>query len=194
MSEKIADTTKNTAENTHQDVEEVKTGEPSKNQKKKEEKLARLKKEKEEKEAAKKEKAAQVTEKQKEKKGLFKEEEIKDPTAYYENRCHMITNLRSNEKYRPYPHKFNVTHSISEFVKEFNDVCTEKGQFLDKEVSIAGNTFYFFIFLFFSLKKVSSYLNIILKSYLFIYFNTIIFTLNRTCYQHQKIRSQAHFL
>lgn len=91
--------------------------------------------EKQAKEAEKKAKGEATGEKSK--KGI-QQEEIKDPTAYYENRCSLITNLRSHEKYRPYPHKFEVNYSIAEFIREFEPLCTEKGEFLEKEVSVAG--------------------------------------------------------
>ena len=67
------------------------------------------------------------------------ENKERELTAYYENRCKMIEDLRYSEKYRPYPHKFEVTHSLTQFIKEFNDQIKEKGVFLDKNVSVAGN-------------------------------------------------------
>lgn len=131
-----------------ENVEETKADEskgPSKNELKRRQKEeeARKKKEakeleKQAKEAERKAKAELAGEKPKEKKG-FHQEDAKDPTAYYENRCKLINEtLRSNEKFRPYPHKFEVNFSISEFINEFGPVCTENGHFLDKEVSVAG--------------------------------------------------------
>jgi lysyl-tRNA synthetase class 2 len=136
MSDNPEDTT-NTIQNDQKAVEEVKT-DTSKNAAKKLAKQLQKQKEKDEKDAAKQAKLAQQGEKPKEKKTVIQEEEIKDPTAYYENRCNLITHLRNNEKYRPYPHKFNVTHSIAEFVKQFEELCGEKGKSLDQEVSVAG--------------------------------------------------------
>ena len=115
----------------------------SKNEQKRLAKVAQKEKEKAEKDALKK-----ANEKdQPPKKKPVEEEEIKDPTAYYENRCKFIETMRNHEKYAPYPHKFEVSHSIAQFIKEFDAAITEK-TFLDKEVSIAGISFNTYLILF----------------------------------------------
>ena len=59
-------------------------------------------------EAEKAEKAAKKAKEQEGKEKKPKEEEILDPTAYFENRSKMITELKKNPKTDPYPHKFHV--------------------------------------------------------------------------------------
>jgi lysyl-tRNA synthetase class 2 len=144
MSDKPTD---NVPTNPEQPVnEEVKEAEggPSKNEQKRLAKLALKEKEKAEKLAKKQEeeekKKAAGGDQPKKKKAVFggEEDEIKDPTHYYENRGKFISTVRNHEKYNPYPHKFEVSHSIPAFIKEFEPQCTEKGQTLDTQVSIAG--------------------------------------------------------
>jgi len=124
--------------------EEVKEGEQtiSKNEKKRLEKLALKEKEKAEKLKKKQEeeekKKAEGGDQPKKKKAAFGAEEDQDPTHYYENRGKFIAGLRNHEKYNPYPHKFDVSHTIPQFIKEFEPQCTEKGQFIEKEVTVAG--------------------------------------------------------
>lgn len=130
---KPVDPVQNTAP---EEVKADEAGKLSKNQQKYLEKQAKKEKEKAEKEAAKKEKEAQNPTVAKKK--AVVEEEILDPTAYYENRCKFISNIRSHPKYGPYPHKFHVSHSIAEFTNEFTPLCVENGKFLDREVSVAG--------------------------------------------------------
>ena len=65
------------------------------------------------------------------KKGVEKkEEEILDPTAYYENRSAMINELKKSPETYPYPHKFEVKLTVPEFIKAYGEV-TEKGAFLE---------------------------------------------------------------
>jgi lysyl-tRNA synthetase, class II len=86
------------------------------------EKQKRLDAEKAEK-AAKKAKEAEGKDKK------VKEEEILDPTAYFENRSKMINDLKLNEKTYPYPHKFHVELTIHQFIEKFTPI-TEKSVWL----------------------------------------------------------------
>jgi lysyl-tRNA synthetase class 2 len=67
-----------------------------------------------------KEKAEKAAKKVEESKGKEvkekKEEEILDPTAYFENRSKMILDLKKNKDTYPYPHKFNVNITIHNFI------------------------------------------------------------------------------
>lgn len=38
----------------------------------------------------------------------------------------------------PYPHKFEVSHTITQFIEEFDPKVTEKGQILDQVVTIGA--------------------------------------------------------
>lgn len=65
-------------------------------------------------------------------------EEILDPTQYTHNRKQFVQKIREEGK-NPYPHKFDRTHRIDEFNKDFDPVCVEKGVFLeDRQVAITG--------------------------------------------------------
>jgi lysyl-tRNA synthetase class 2 len=114
----------------------------SKNQQKRDQKEAEKKKAQEEKDRLKKEKEKEKLEKEgppKEKKEEKKEEEeILDPTLYLENRSKVIKNLKSDPKYHPYPHKFHVTHSVEQFIKEFDPKCVNKSETLPDLVCVAG--------------------------------------------------------
>ena len=107
-------------------------GEPklSKNEQKRIEKQKRLEAEKAEK-AAKKAKEAEGKETKK------KEEEILDPTAYFENRSKMITELKKNPNTYPYPHKFHVKMTLKEFIQKYGPI-TEKSVWMEEQVSIAA--------------------------------------------------------
>ncbi len=148
MSDKPTD---NVPTNPEQPVnEEVKEeGGISKNEQKRLAKLAQKEKEKAEKlakkQAEEEKKKAEGGDQPKKKKAVFggDEDELKDPTHYYENRGKFISSVRNHEKYNPYPHKFEVSHSIPAFIKEFEPQCTEKGQTLDTQVSIAGKNIHF---------------------------------------------------
>lgn len=77
-----------------------------------------------------------------EKKGVPKKrddcEEVLDPTQYTNNRRQFLEKLRAEGK-NPYPHKFERTHRIDEFVKAFDSVCSEPDKFHeDKLVSLTG--------------------------------------------------------
>lgn len=58
-----------------------------------------------------------------------KEKEILDPTQYFENRSKMVNELKKNPETYPYPHKFHVRITVSEFIKKYDPVCV-KGQWL----------------------------------------------------------------
>jgi lysyl-tRNA synthetase class 2 len=66
-----------------------------------------------------------------------KQEEILDPTQYFENRSKMINELKKDPNTYPYPHKFHVAMTVSEFTKKYDPLCV-KGQWLEEEVSLAG--------------------------------------------------------
>ena len=106
------------------------TNKLSKNEQKRLEKQKKLEAEKAEK-AAKKAKEAEGKEKKP------KEEEILDPTAYFENRSKMITELKKNPNTYPYPHKFHVQLTVHQFINKYAPL-TQNGQWLEENVSIAG--------------------------------------------------------
>ena len=65
-----------------------------------------------------------------------KDEEELDPTKYFENRKAWLTKrMESGEN--PFPHKFQVTISLPEFIKKYKDI-TKKGEFLPDTVNVAG--------------------------------------------------------
>jgi len=118
-------------------TEDSKDKGPSKSELKKQAKLEKLAKEKAEKDAKKKEKEEtqpKIAKKEKE----VAEEEILDPVLYYESRCKVISHLKGEQKSHPYPHKFQVTHSIEAFRKKYDPICVENNVFLNETVSIAG--------------------------------------------------------
>ena len=124
-------------------TEESKEKGISKNEQKKQAKLEKLAKEKAEKEAKKKE-ADEAKKKDKEGQEAKKkdeekpEDEILDPVLYYESRSKVISNLKNDPKTHPYPHKFQVSHTIEAFRKAFDSKCVEKNTFLEEVVSVAG--------------------------------------------------------
>jgi lysyl-tRNA synthetase class 2 len=64
--------------------------------------------------------------------------EILNADDYYKERCNFVNSLRTHPKYKVYPHKFHVSHQISDFHKEFEAKCVEKGAFLEEKVSVAA--------------------------------------------------------
>ena len=71
---------------------------------------------------------------EKEKKG--KPEEELDPTKYFENRKnYLLKEIESGKN--PFPHKFQVTISLPDFIKKYKGI-TKKGEFLDDVVQVAG--------------------------------------------------------
>jgi lysyl-tRNA synthetase, class II len=116
----------------------------SKNAKKKAEKAEKLAAEKAKKEAEKAKKAEEEAAKKAAEgaavKKKEKEEEILDPVMYFENRSKAVIGLKSQALTHPYPHKFEVTHTHDQYIKEFNDKCKENNKFDETTtVSIAGN-------------------------------------------------------
>ncbi len=69
------------------------------------------------------------------KKEAKKEEEL-DPTQYLKNRQTWIESQKE-KGVNPYPHKFQTTMQISEFISKFKDV-TKNDEFLKDEVAVAG--------------------------------------------------------
>ena len=96
---------------------------------------------KKEEELAKKKAEKQAAEKEKEKEGNAPKkkkniEEELDPTKYFENRkTFLLKQIEAGEN--PFPHKFEVTISIPEFIKKYTNI-TKKGEFLDEVVQVAG--------------------------------------------------------
>mgnify|MGYP002623837039 FL=1 len=110
------------------------TGEQvSKKELKKREKMRK----KEEEQAKKKaEKEAKAKEGGGEKKKKKNDEEELDPTKYFENRkTYLLKKMEAGEN--PFPHKFEVTINLPEFIKKYSDI-TKKGEFLDEVVQVAG--------------------------------------------------------
>lgn len=52
----------------------------------------------------------------------------------------MITELKKNPETNPYPHKFHVAQTVSQFIKHYSPLCV-KGEWLEQETSIAGRVF-----------------------------------------------------
>ena len=97
---------------------------------KQEEEQAKKKKDKEEKEKE------QEGKKEQKKKGPKGGEEELDPTKYFENRkAYLLKEIESGKN--PFPHKFEVTIGLPEFIKKYKDI-TKKGEFLDEVVQVAG--------------------------------------------------------
>ena len=71
----------------------------------------------------------------KSKKNVETEEEI-DPTKYFENRKKWILEEMAKGN-NPYPHKFNVTISLPDFISKYKDI-TKKGEWLPETVQVAG--------------------------------------------------------
>ena len=96
---------------------------------KQEEEQAKKKKDKEEKEKE------QEGKKEQKKKGPKGGEEELDPTKYFENRkAYLLKEIESGKN--PFPHKFEVTIGLPEFIKKYKDI-TKKGEFLEEVVQVA---------------------------------------------------------
>ena len=81
--------------------------------------------------------AAEDAKKPKKKKSAAEEEEDLDPSQYKANREQQIKQIETSGG-NPYPHKFNVSHRLPDFVSEF-DPITEPGSHLsDNLVTVAG--------------------------------------------------------
>ncbi|EPZ34923.1 Lysine--tRNA ligase [Rozella allomycis CSF55] len=88
-----------------------------------------------EKEAKKASQPAPVVAAKEEKEKAVEEEEL-DPSQYFEMRSREINKLRVEGEY-PYPHKFKVTMSITEFIEKYDYL--KEGEHLEEiEVCVAG--------------------------------------------------------
>ena len=67
--------------------------------------------------------------------GLKEEEEILDPNQYYKIRQQAVATLKKSGN-NPYPHKFQVSISLTEFINKYSD-C-EPGTWHEDKVSVAG--------------------------------------------------------
>ncbi|OQR87036.1 lysyl-tRNA synthetase [Achlya hypogyna] len=106
----------------------------SKNELKRREKAAKAAAAKAEKEAAKAAKAAAAPATAK--KATAEAEDELDPTAYFENRTKLLAELEA-DGINPYPHKFQVTTSVPDFIAKFHSI--EAGSHIETEVvSVAG--------------------------------------------------------
>jgi lysyl-tRNA synthetase class 2 len=74
------------------------------------------------------------------KKNAEEDDEALDPSHYFENRKKEIENLTAAGK-KMYPHKFNTTMSIPQFVAQYSTRVTEKGQRLEEVQSVAGRIY-----------------------------------------------------
>jgi len=118
----------------------------SKNEQKRLDKQAKVAAEKKKKEEEKAKKAAEQPAQEekapKKKLNVATEDEVIEPSQYFEGRCKVITKQKEVEKdtdYFPYPHKWNITHTVPELLAAYDSQCTEKGKFLeDISVSTAG--------------------------------------------------------
>ena len=97
-------------------------------------KRQRMKKKKEDDEKKKADKKAKNAEKGDNKSS--KQEEELDPTKYFENRkAWLCKRMQAGEN--PFPHKFDVSISLPDFIKKYKDI-TKKGEFLQDLVKVAG--------------------------------------------------------
>ncbi|KAK7303905.1 hypothetical protein RJT34_14823 [Clitoria ternatea] len=107
----------------------------SKNALKRELKNKQKEEERKRKEEEKAKKAAEM-QKAKDNKSAPADDEDMDPTQYHDNRLKYLAAQKSEGK-NPYPHKFFVTMSIDEYIKEYGSLSN--GQHLeDVSVSLAG--------------------------------------------------------
>ena len=75
-------------------------------------------------------------EEEEKKKAIKKDEEELDPTKYFENRkAWLEKRIQGGEN--PFPHKFQVSISLPDFIKEYANI-TKKGEFLPEIVQVAG--------------------------------------------------------
>lgn len=84
------------------------------------------------------EKVAQLPTPTADKKASSKAEEEISPNEYYKLRTAAVAALKEGSKEdHPYPHKFNVTISLEEFIEKYNHV--NSGEVLDNvTLSVAG--------------------------------------------------------
>ncbi|WFD00795.1 lysine--tRNA ligase [Malassezia yamatoensis] len=65
-------------------------------------------------------------------------EENLTPNQYYEMRSRAIQKLRETRDPDPYPHKFHVSMSLTDFIAKYADQLQPGGHLEDQEVSLAG--------------------------------------------------------
>ena len=102
----------------------------SKNALKKQKKLEEAQRKKEEKAAAAKAKAAENPSTKK--KNAEDEEEL-DPSKYLENRLNRLDAELSRQD--QYPHKFQVTKSLKEFIRAYRDIEEDSGELPEERVT-----------------------------------------------------------
>ncbi|XP_077977930.1 lysine--tRNA ligase-like isoform X2 [Glandiceps talaboti] len=107
----------------------------SKSERKRREKAAKKAKEKEEKTKAQEEMAAKQVDKTPKKKLTSDEDESLDPRQFFEIRSQTIAKWKADGE-NPYPHKFNVSTSLTDFIEKYNQLEAE--QHLDEVVTVAG--------------------------------------------------------
>ncbi|XP_066597235.1 lysine--tRNA ligase isoform X2 [Prorops nasuta] len=96
----------------------------------------RMKAEQKLKEKSEKAKEAEGKPQNKEKKDAIKEDEI-SPVEYFKLRTQAVNHLKAINEH-PYPHKFNVSISLEEFLEKFSNIVKD-GEVLENEVhSISG--------------------------------------------------------
>uniref|UniRef100_A0A914PLZ3 Uncharacterized protein n=1 Tax=Panagrolaimus davidi TaxID=227884 RepID=A0A914PLZ3_9BILA len=110
----------------------------SKNELKRQQKLAKKEQEKKDKEAAKAVAAASDENVKKEK----KEQTVdpSDPQEYFNMRVRMIEARRAAGE-NPFPHKFHVSISLANFIKKYENSMENNQVLEDEPVSVAGNFF-----------------------------------------------------
>jgi lysyl-tRNA synthetase class 2 len=89
-----------------------------------------------ERDAAKAAKAAQAPVKQTSPESKEEDALPEDPRLYFENRSKAILKLRETKSPNPYPHKFHVSISISNFIQEFSSL--KEGERSKSLVTVAG--------------------------------------------------------
>ena len=109
----------------------------SKNEQKRRDKEAKKAKEKAEKAA----KAAENAPKKSEKAKTPLKDEISEeitPNEYFKLRSNAVEELKKDQSTHPYPHKFQVSTSLTDFIEKYGNTLQD-GQSLDEiEVSVAG--------------------------------------------------------
>ncbi|PWN54461.1 lysyl-tRNA synthetase [Violaceomyces palustris] len=65
------------------------------------------------------------------------EEEL-TPNQYYERRCRTIQKLRETRNPDPYPHKFNVSISLTDFISKYESKLQPGEHLAEESVSVAG--------------------------------------------------------
>ena len=62
-----------------------------------------------------------------------------DPNKYYENRSHLIGQMKKEGGQEVFPHKFHVSITLKEFIERYQNL--EAGQHLSETVSLSGRLF-----------------------------------------------------